>query len=256
MNTRACGIFVLVSVVLHCSLAFCAPIPLRCAIVEDGERGSFINMTEISNKVTEVNRIFRQVAMSFEIQSCIQTNDALLATVVLTNANQRARLYSILPNGDGLKVIFVNDIEDAAVACWNPYGIIVESSTSAIDIAHELGHACGLGDVYDDVFGSNFVISVSGVVGKNRMPDDWGRYSGSLEQSVFVRRLLMYGFANTKTGVDISYGDIDGVWFDADNEQTAYVNSNCWHTTMAPVGFHYHGNRYPRSDDLGVMNNE
>lgn len=249
MNRCACGLFVLVSVVLYCRLAFCASIPLRCAIVGDGEKTSFINMTEISNKVTEVNRIFRQVAMTFEIQSCIQTNDASLATVVLTNTNQRARLYSVLPNGDGLKVIFVNDIEDTAVACWNPYGIIAESSSSAIDIAHELGHACGLEDVYDEVFGSNFVISVSGVVGRNRMPDDWGRYSWRLEQSALVRRLLMYGFANARSGVDIPYGDVDGVWQDADNVQTAATNSNCWHTTLAPVGFHYHGNRHPRSDD-------
>ena len=59
---------------------------------------------------------------------------------------------------------------------------------------------------------------------------------------------MMYG-ADDGDGLDISYGDVDGVWQDAANVDVAYVNSNCWHTSLAPVGFHYHGNRHPRSDD-------
>ena len=116
-------------------------------------------------------------------------------------------------------------------------------------IAHEIGHACGLEDVYSQYDGSNFVIAVSGPIGKARMPDDWGRYSSDTDQGDFVRRLLMYGIEDERGGVDMPYGDVDGVWCDAANMDVAYANSNCWHTSLAPVGFHYHGNRHPRSED-------
>ena len=229
--------------------ANCAPIPLRCAIVGAGDNSGAISMEAISNKITEVNRIFRQVAMSFEVASCICTNDTALSEVAMTNSSQRARLYSTIPNGDGLKMFFVKSTIDDVAAFWNHYGIIVEASASAVTIAHELGHACGLEDVYSQYDGSNFVIAVSGPIGKARMPDDWGRYSSDTDQGDFVRRLLMYGIEDERGGVDMPYGDVDGVWCDAANMDVAYANSNCWHTSLAPVGFHYHGNRHPRSED-------
>ena len=228
--------------------AYCVPIPLRCLIV-GGEGGALpVSAETVSNKVNEVNRIFRQAAMSFAVERCVVTNVAGLFEIDETNVVQRSRLYSMLPNGDGLKMIFVNRISGDTEAFWSHYGIIITASARAEVVAHEIGHACGLEDIYSEYAGSNFVVEVSGQVNKGRMPDDWGRYSGSLSQSEAVRRLLMYGY-DDKTGVDIPYGDIDGVWQDADNMKTAYANSNCWHTTSAPVGFHYHGNRHPRSDD-------
>lgn len=228
--------------------ACCAPIPLRCLIV-GGDGGVLpVSAETVSNKVNEVNRIFRQAAMSFAVESCVVTNAVGLFEIDETNTVQRSRLYSMLPNGDGLKMIFVNRISGDAEAFWSHYGIIISASAQAVVVAHEIGHACGLEDVYSEYAGSNFVVAVSGKARKERMPDDWGRSLGSLDQSDVVKRLLMYGY-DDNTGVDIPYGDIDGVWQDADNMQTAYVNSNCWHTTLAPVGFHYHGNRHPRSED-------
>ena len=154
----------------------------------------------------------------------------------------------MIPNGDGLKMCFVNSIMDDAAAFWNPYGIIIEASASAATIAHEMGHACGLEDIYSEYTGSNFVIEVSGTISKIRMPDDWGRYSSDTDQGDFVKRLLMYG-VDDRDGVDIPYGDVYGAWYDAANMDAAYTNSNSWHTSLAPVGFHYHGNRHPRSED-------
>ena len=228
--------------------ARCEPIPLRCLIV-GGDGGVLpVSAETVSNKVNEVNRIFRQAAMSFAVESCVVTNAVGLFEIDETNTVQRSRLYSMLPNGDGLKMIFVNRISGDAEAFWSHYGIIISASAQAVVVAHEIGHACGLEDVYSEYAGSNFVVAVSGKAKKERMPDDWGRYSGRPSQSEMVQRLLMYGFAG-RSGVDISYGDVDGVWYDAANMGVALGSSNCWHTTFAPVGFHYHGNRHPRSDD-------
>ena len=238
----------LLSFVVLGSCAISSPVPLRCAVVGAHDQPFPMEAETLSNRVIEVNRIFRQVAMSFRVDSVVFTNDDSLLEIDLDNVNQRQRLYSMLPNGEGLKVFFVNAITTADAAVWNPFGIIVKSTASDSDVAHELGHACGLEDVYDEITGSNFVISVMGQAARERMPDDWGRYSGPPSQCEIVQRLLMYGFTG-RSGVDISYGDIDGVWYDEANMGVALGNSNCWHTSLAPVGFHSHGNRHPRSDD-------
>ena len=248
MILRASRTVLLLCLVVLGDCAVSSQVPLRCAVVGADDQPFPMNVETLSNRIVEVNRIFRQVAMSFRIDSVVFTNDDSFLEIDLDNANQRERLYSMLPNGDGLKVFFVNAIVTDDAAVWNPFGIIVKSSASVSDVAHELGHACGLEDVYDEITGSNFVISVTGRAARERMPDDWGRYSGQPSQSEMVQRLLMYGFAG-RSGVDISYGDVDGAWYDAANMGVALGNSNCWRTTLAPVGFHYHGNRHPRSED-------
>lgn len=54
--------------------ARCEPIPLRCLIV-GGDGGVLpVSAETVSNKVNEVNRIFRQAAMSFAVESCVVTN--------------------------------------------------------------------------------------------------------------------------------------------------------------------------------------
>ena len=225
MILRASRTVLLLCLVVLGDCAVSSPVPLRCAVVGADDQPFPMNVETLSNRIVEVNRIFRQVAMSFRIDSVVFTNDDSFLEIDLDNANQRERLYSMLPNGDGLKVFFVNAIVTDDAAVWNPFGIIVKSSASVSDVAHELGHACGLEDVYDEITGSNFVISVTGRAARERMPDDWGRYSGQPSQSEMVQRLLMYGFAG-RSGVDISYGDVDGAWYDAANMGVALGNSN------------------------------
>ena len=248
MNVGVVKLALIACLMVFGKCACCSPIPLRCLIVGSDGGAVPVSAETVSNKVDEVNRIFRQAAMSFTVESCVVTNAVGLFEIDETNVVQRSRLYSMLPNGDGLKMIYVNRISGDTEAFWSHYGIIITASARAEVVAHEIGHACGLEDIYTEYAGSNFVISVSGKATKARMPDDWGRSLGDFDQGDVVKRLLMYGY-DDKTGVDISYGDIDGVWQDADNVQAAFADSNCWHTTLAPVGFHYHGNRHPKSDD-------
>ena len=183
MILRASRTVLLLCLVVLGDCAVSSPVPLRCAVVGADDQPFPMNVETLSNRIVEVNRIFRQVAMSFRIDSVVFTNDDSFLEIDLDNANQRERLYSMLPDGDGLKVFFVNAIVTDDAAVWNPFGIIVKSSASVSDVAHELGHACGLEDVYDEITGSNFVISVTGRAARERMPDDWGRYSGQPSQS-------------------------------------------------------------------------
>lgn len=227
-----------------------AKVPLRCVIVAqeaDGEMALPITETSISNQLCEINRIFRQAAVTFEIISCIQTNLTELSNIVETNEVQQSALFSILPQGEGLEVYYVKSIIGDAAAFWTPRGIIIGEGVSARTVAHELGHACGLRDVYGTVILSNCTFTAEGQLSKGEMPDDWGRYRSVDNQCAIIERLLMFGAASG-TGTDISFGDIHGVWHSGDNMEEAVENTNLWHTSLAPVGFHYHGNRHPQSE--------
>lgn len=226
-------------------------VPLRCVIVGQdagGESVSPIDEAAVSNQFQEINRIFRQAAVEFEIASCIRTNSTELSDINETNSVQQTALFSILPQGNGLEIYYVKSIIGGSAAFCTPRGIVIGGGVTARTVARELGHACGLSDIYGTVILSNCTITVEGPLARDKAPDDWGHYDGVSDQRDLVERLLMFGAASA-TGTDISYGDVLGVWYSALNMEEAIENTNCWHTSLAPVGFHYHGNRHPRSED-------
>lgn len=55
--------------------ALARPVNLHCCIVrsEDGELSNPTSALQISNDLEEVNRVFRQVAMSFRLDSCVHS---------------------------------------------------------------------------------------------------------------------------------------------------------------------------------------
>lgn len=229
-----------------------AKVPLRCVIVGQEVEGvsvSPIELSAISNQFQEVNRIFRQVAVEFEVVSCVWTNSTELSDIFETNVVQQTELFSILPSDEGLEMYFVKSIIGGSAAFWTPRGIVIGGGVTTRTIAHELGHACGLTDIYGTVILSNCMFTVAGPLARNKMPDDWGRYRSVDDQRMIVEKLLMFGAASG-VGTDISYGDVLGVWHSGLNMEEAIENTNLWHTTLAPVGFHYHGNRHPRSVDI------
>lgn len=243
MNARIIS-FLFMQVMAFSSLA--KPINLHCCIVRS-EEDALSNPTtimQISNELSEVNRIFRQVAMSFRIDNCVYTNDSALVSIVETNEVQLVRLMSILDCGEGLNLYFVSRIIGEGVAFHTDYGIVFDRNFSASQIAHEIGHACGLNDVYDWVDGTNVV--VNGECRKSWMPYDWGRYKSVGTHDLILKRLLMYGYTDN-SGSDITYGDIHGLWYTIEKLPGQEVNSKVWHESLSPVGFHAHGNRDPHT---------
>ena len=100
MSMHSRSVVMLICLLICGMCAYGSPIPLRCAIVGSDANLSPISVEVISNKITEVNRIFRQVAMSFEITYCICTNDITLTEVSKSNVWQSSRLY-----GEGGRVL-------------------------------------------------------------------------------------------------------------------------------------------------------
>lgn len=81
-------------------------------------------------------------------------------------------------------------------------------------VAHEIGHACGLDDIYiDQEGGSN--VSADLPINKHYLPYDCdivSYYDTSYNYHHLLRRLLMFGTTGANsTGFDIPSGEIFGV---------------------------------------------
>lgn len=87
-----------------------APVKLFCWIVADDNGISSHTEASVSNHIVAVNRIYSQVAMTFERESMITTNSTRLTHVDYSNSVQKAELYDIGGRTGGLNVIFVETI--------------------------------------------------------------------------------------------------------------------------------------------------
>ena len=222
------------------------PIDIDACIVGDPHSvGNAFNETAISNSLVEVNRIFRQAAMSFRLRSCTYTNDAFLAEINSTNIDQVVSLFGILDTRGGLNVFFVAEVSNGELGFANGFGIVVKQFSGTGVFAHEIGHACGLADIYDWYEGTSFV--VQGASRKEWMPHDWGRYRNGHNHAAIIRQLLMYGY-HSDDSIDLSYGDVYGLWYTREVSSSSGQLTKVWHLSLAPVGFHFHGNRHPQSE--------
>ena len=90
--------------------------------------------------------------------------------------------------------------------------------TRVITFAHEIGHACGLRDIYNSykISGSNRYPPIEDIVKEVWVPDDWsggteyGHYPADYPHERVIRTMLMYGNVSS-LAVDIPCGDIYGI---------------------------------------------
>ena len=143
-------------------------VKLKCWIVSDDSNENKWTAGSVSNHIDDVNQIYSQVCMKFTIHSISSTNDAYLANVNLTNSVQWITLTSIEQNTGMLELYFVAELEGGATAFYIPHGIVIGSRANARTIAHEIGHACGLPDIYNE--DSHTPLKVEGMPSKERMP--------------------------------------------------------------------------------------
>ena len=234
---------------LLCLLGFVIPyrvlsqtVGVSCWIVGTGQGGAPKALVSVSNDVQELNRVFRQVAMSFVVESIIQTNDTRLSNVLYNDDSRTDELCGMAAGIAGLKLFYVSSIDEVTAFRYGDDCIILGPGSNERTLAHEMGHLCGLRDIYD--WNVDTTLRVEGPSAKNRMPYDWGRYKAADDHAAVIRRLLMYGYtAEDKT--DISYGDVYGLWCSTTNrlDSGTNVSETVWHLSPAPIGFHFHGKR-------------
>ncbi len=211
--------------------------------------------TSISNMVSVANDICSQVGVVIDlVDPIVKTNipNAYNPTIegVETNRWQIGRLVSIAEGTDGLECYFVNGFYDqpgtAGVNC--PSGMVLTAFADGVTLAHEIGHAFGLNDIFisnEDY--TNDVVTLRTITPEERpreayMEADWNggckghgaggvRYYGKdITHSEVIGRMLMNGCGGS--GRDISCGQVHGIWYSGDGKQ-----DEDWHIDLAPVGF-------------------
>ena len=217
-------------------------------IVADNTNGDNpeFSVSETISMIENVNDIFKQVAMKFKIakikyikaRQYINDNELYVLVdyrnVVNEHVAEKLVLYPQYTNfsrGEGLEVFFVRSLYDNIIGLsFYRNGIIVSklSSSPFRTLAHEIGHACTLKDIYLSASPLNVLnsaINVNSLWIKEdctyrAIPNDStmsvaGYYRYDLKHVDLMKRLLMYGYT-TDENSDISLGKVYG--FNAQNE--------------------------------------
>ena len=200
-----------------------------CAVIDDEEADEGITTPQIATMLDEVNVIYRQVGMHFSLGAplmCI--TNGVWAQKGLIDRSVGAQIRNIMSGKDGIEVYFIEgdgNLENEPLGKHNSHGIIVRKPFSAVALAHEIGHACGWGDIYYSR--NNNIPTVMNEGLRNvRMPQDWNNGTGCrfynllLTQMDIIPRLLMHG---VKSGgqSDIPLGSVFG---QAKDGGTGHIN--------------------------------
>ena len=226
-----------------------APIDLYIICNSDGSN-PVMSGADFSAMLPTINAYYAQVGMSFYLRS--QHTIASNAWRTIEYGGEAAdELRRKIPATGGVKMFAVENVVNGAQAFCGDYGIIFTPQCSANTIAHELGHACGLDDIYIQktfmkAANEEETVAVDGLASSEWMPLDWGRYEKGVLHSALIEKLLMYGAASG-TECDLTAGDVYGVGMSVvTNEITGSV-SYPYELKMVPVGFWLHGDRSPQS---------
>ena len=221
------------------------------------------NMPRYENDVlamiAPLNDIYRQVGVSFYLDSVTVTNIpgaySLLYDSTTNDVWNFDRLVDIGHGTGGIECYFVNDLFCAdgsagPVGANSSGGIVLTARADVRTLAHEIGHAFGLRDIYvsarekdEGVSGEDAKdVGLVAMVSTCAL-DDWnggcyGRgdpgsryYQDGTRMFSIIPRLLMYGVAMEDGRRDLTIGNVDGVWYRGDG------TSREWYDSDAPVGF-------------------
>ena len=203
-----------------------------------------VNMTDLradfSNRLEVVNQIYKQVGMYFVAGVVTnQVNDEWTRIECLPSGYFKINtdMYDIFKSETGLKVFLVDEIENNASGIHIVGHIIIKKSSPFSSLGHEIGHACKLRDIY--VRKNNLTLTEN--ITLEFLPTDCcGTESHifykKVKQSEIIPKLIMYGVKNSNK-IDISFGDVYGVWYYWENGHKIYHKSN------AKIGFEINGIR-------------
>ena len=216
-------------------------------IVRD-DRGNNAARTadEVRTMMTEVNKIYEQIGVSFYIDSISYTNrsewldiedeeyDTLRRRKKINRSKER-ELTNLSKNTGGIELYFINKIAGRVLGLNPNTGAIFSTNANEYTLAHEIGHSFGLKDVYPRNKYYREIKLENSDFDFSDMPDDFSNgthkryYESDLKLESLMSRLLMYGY-NTRARGDLSAGYIRGF---NDRSYETYVD----------VGFFTNGQR-------------
>ena len=221
-------------------------------VVAADENGNspVITIGDIESFIDDVNQLYKQVGIKFQK---VQTNYikarqyidveggfSILKDYRDISEDYVARSLVSYPQRtgftreeDGLEIFFVRELyggETLGLSCPGD-GIIVASNTDFRTLAHELGHACGLNDIYSNIeIDEDNSVQLDNAVNVNslwikedctytRIPNNSnmsvaGYYQYNLKHVELLQRLLMFGIDESGEECDISLGNVYGIDMD------------------------------------------
>ena len=225
-------------------------VKIRAWIIGDGQQWA-TTPSQVSRMVGRANQLYTQVGIDFRLESVgwITNFNWMVVEKAENSWPLTQQIVDCTNNTDGLEVYIVSNIK-YATGLHHPGGVIISSAAPLVTLAHEIGHACGLEDIYDQHSESGLTLSAT--IERENLPNDWGSlsavryYNRTLQYPDLLKRLLMYGVSH-ETKSDISYGDITGLWKENVYDETNLTWNTIWHHSAAPIGFSLHGTNSPVS---------
>lgn len=240
-------------VLILVNLCSAVPVDVYALAENDGSR-QVLDQTSFQEILREVNGVFSQVAMEFDLRSFVVVSNH--EWMVFDDKYEFLDVLDGCPSSNGIPIYVVESLvgADSGWTLENE-GCCVEANAGYLVFAHEIGHMCGLEDIYasaQNVIAIENIEEVS-VLDDEAMsswqPMDWGRYPAGITQGELVNRMLMNGYVylNATNGADITLGDVYGVRISSESvtNATSGVVSRPYVKGMAKVGFLLHGNRNP-----------
>lgn len=210
-------------------------INVTCYVGYDEAGIKHLTDADLSEILEELNKIYSQVEMSFEIKKIDAakfTNiENLMKTRPYRNIDNEASYYNLVDldnNTNGVEIYLITALygnangmncnRGTAIAVYNSGGEKKSNLHIALTIAHEIGHACGLKDIYDTREG--VTVPENTLPSNVTMPDDCNAtvsYYDTYDMTTFsyykiLERLLMYGYSDPSIKkYDIPRGKVFGV---------------------------------------------
>jgi hypothetical protein len=196
-------------------------------VCDDGGYNPAMTVSHFDELLAEANRIWEQAAIEFHRPSSVAYTNRSDWQIIPTNDDwvTHDALQSWSSNTCGVEVYCIRQFANSdqpGLSCTNAdatAGLTIISSASPRTLAHELGHACGLNDIYTNVLVNNVEVNLyDGALSRGHAQEDWcvevrnGGY-GNLTVHPMVCRLLMYGKDSPAlaSAVDIPTGRVLGL---------------------------------------------
>ena len=234
---------------------------LRALIIEDSqEQLRPIEPDDVRQMVKDANDIYAQVGVELNlVEPIVVTNipdayDALCETPAnATSEWTFNQIVNIATNTGGLECYFISRFVDSkhTKAAHDRKGIVVTSKATRYTLAHEIGHAFGLCDIYKSNEGGKAEGDALVALGSGEMAslsnlyDDWNggcsgrgapgaRYykSGTTMRSIVDRMLMLGEVPEDDSRRDITNGGIFGVHYHYDSQ-----DNKVWEKGLAPLAF-------------------
>ena len=213
---------------------------------------------DVQAMIEPLNDIYRQVGVSFYLDSVMVTNIPAAFNLLYDEDPSGGwdfdKLVDIGQGTDGIECYFVNDFtmtdgRNPPLAANTYKGLVMSARADVTTLAHEIGHAFGLEDVYvssaekDEESLHAKDVSQCVICG-SKATYDWNGgcygtgvggaryYPSGTTMAEIIPRLVMYGVGRRNAARrDITLGNVDGAWY----QEIGSVR--VWYDTEAPVGF-------------------